>query len=731
VSGTTPGGRPGPGSTFGPYRVDSTIGVGGTGVVYLATDQRLGRQVALKVVLGRLADSAAFVARFEREAATLARLQSPHVVQVFDHGVEDGTPWIATQYAAGGDLGRLLARRGPLRPELGAELCAQVAEALRDAHRAGVVHRDVKPANVLLRDDRLDRVHALLCDFGVAQTDAGALTEPGATGTWTYLAPERITGDPGSPASDVYAVGCLLHEVLTGRPPYEGPDVEVALAHQDAPVPQLPGTDGFTRHANRILAGTLAKDPAQRYRSASVLRDDLRSLAGIPSHPPRASEDHAAGTPAAPAPLHDQATQARAYPPPTATPPPAQPPAPPVGSGGSGGPAGPTPPRSRRSRWLAATVAAALAVVVGVGVAVVTGDDDPEPGPGGSTDSPTPTGGPTSGAPEGPTAVRGDVDGDGYGDLAVLTFDGMDVYRSDGSALGVAERRNRPSDLTALIGDLDGDGANDVLRVEGSPPRMTASLNRAGAATTLLTTPRNDLITLAIDVPMVLADVDGDGDLDLVLLTRTSLTESQVDVALNDGTGALAPVTTWWSGPLRKGSIYAVDADDDGTDDLVHVSSMFTDDMQQAAPEAVLLRSDGEALAVEGEPTVIDNGGTAVLGVRAADVDGDGADELVGLTAFGPRANVWEWNGRFFEQDIWLDSPSGDTDVPFFSAFGATDLDGDGLDDLVLLDATRTAVGALMSDGSSLTLDTTWTARLGPDAISYSLLDTNFTNSSS
>ena len=172
--------------------------MGGMGVVYAATDTRLDRRVALKLVSGQLAGDPSFVTRFQREAAVLARLDSPHIVAIFDHGEQDGTPYIATQYVGGGDLGALIAGRGALPPQLALRVCAQIAGALADAHRVGVIHRDVKPSNVLLRDPDAAELHAYLCDFGIAQTESEGLTTAGAiAGSWAYLAPERANGDGG------------------------------------------------------------------------------------------------------------------------------------------------------------------------------------------------------------------------------------------------------------------------------------------------------------------------------------------------------------------------------------------------------------------------------------------------------------------------------------------------------------------------------------------------------
>lgn len=272
---------PEPGDEFGRYRIESRLGQGGMGVVYLAHDLTLDRRIALKVVAGVLAGDPGFRERFQREATTLARLDSPHIITIYDHGEYDGLPFIATQYVAGGDLGKLLRARGALPPALAARICAQIVGALADAHRAGVVHREVKPANVLLRDPDAAEPTAYLCDFGIAQTDSEGLTGTGmVAGTWAYLAPERAAGASASAASDLYAVGCLLWALLTGRPPYGGSDVEMAIAHRDAPIPRLPGRDPLSRRLNTIIGRAMAKDPGARYATAEAFRADLLAVAG-------------------------------------------------------------------------------------------------------------------------------------------------------------------------------------------------------------------------------------------------------------------------------------------------------------------------------------------------------------------------------------------------------------------------------------------------------------------
>lgn len=281
------GQMPQPGDAFGRYRITGRIGRGGMGVVFSARQVDLNRDVALKLLSPDLADSEEYRNRFIREAAVLAQLESAHVISVHDAGEQDGWLYIATQLIPGGDLAQRLSSGGPLSPVLALDLLSQSASGLTDAHDLGIIHRDLKPSNILLRDRSDGAITAYICDLGIARTEGSEHTRTtGVIGTLGYMAPERHQGLPATAASDIYAMGCLLWAMLTGSAPYVGTDLAVALGHLQEPIPQLdPNTPGALV-INPLLQTAMAKDPADRFSSARVLRNAIdaaaRSLVGEP-----------------------------------------------------------------------------------------------------------------------------------------------------------------------------------------------------------------------------------------------------------------------------------------------------------------------------------------------------------------------------------------------------------------------------------------------------------------
>jgi serine/threonine protein kinase len=254
------------GQTFGGYYIVELVGSGGMGLVYRAEQRILGRTVALKVIRPEIADSGGYRARFLREARFAAAVDHPHVVSVFDAGEQDGRLYLAMQWVDGLDLATVLDREQRLAPERAVRIGVQLAQALQAVHDAGLVHRDVKPSNVLVRDIG-GHDHAYLTDFGIAKAPAGqdSLTRTGSViGTPAYLSPEQIRGQQPGPRSDLYALGCVMFEALTGQRPFGGDDDLAARWAQATSPPPAASVleEAFTRafhRSPRVLAGQDAR----------------------------------------------------------------------------------------------------------------------------------------------------------------------------------------------------------------------------------------------------------------------------------------------------------------------------------------------------------------------------------------------------------------------------------------------------------------------------------------
>ncbi|WP_162251511.1 MULTISPECIES: protein kinase domain-containing protein [unclassified Nocardioides] len=682
------------GEEFGRYRLDRVLGQGGMGIVFAATDLRLNRTVALKVITGVLAESPEFRARFQAEAASLARLDSPHVIAIHDHDEIDGTPYIVTQYVEGVDLWTQINEHGAMPAKQALQLCAQLARGLADAHRVGVIHRDVKPGNVLIRGAGTPDQHAYLCDFGIARADGVEGPAPTATGmvagTWSYLSPDRTAGAPATPSSDIYALGCVLWACVTGREPYQGTDVQVALAHQQAPIPRLPGNGPFTDQLNAVVERALAKDPADRYTDASVFRADLERLAAIA---PADTLDAPVAAPDGPTVVRPQPGGA----------------APTVIPGGRGS----VPLRHRR--WpLFVAAAAVLALLIGGITWLTLRNDDAD----GDDDRTAP-------------GIAEDLDGDGHGDALVQQsrFDALSplpswTLASTGKLFQKAQR-TASAIGTPARGDVDADGRPDIAWVEETSDEILAVHVEPGKGEPWDTEVRIDPDADLQDYSAQVGDVTGDGRSDIVLIGDAGDVDTiWVAVGRKDG---FADPTPWYKSELAQGTILIGDFDGDDTDDVLYAADR----------DDVAVDADPEVDDIAGLVRVLvadDNGFTAskdldltnaalaplVSDWSVGDVDGNGDDELVIVGASNTGIIVHDFvDGAFTAQKIWWSVSRTQEERREEYARDAladatvSDVDGDGDGDLVQLINTETEAFALsvrISDGSKFADAEDWGA---------------------
>ena len=354
------------------YRLDEVIGRGGMSTVYRATDLSLDRTVAVKVALDPLVEqSPIYLARFTREAQSAAALNNPAVVTVYDAGADGPTRFIVMEYIRGKSLAEIMSGHKPLEPHEAARIAEQVAGALSAAHAAGIVHRDIKPGNIMLADDGSVKV----LDFGIARALEGqALTQTATVlGTSAYMSPEQALGQPVDARSDIYSLGCVLYEMLTGEPPFIA-DVAAAVLHQHvrvAPKPARERNPNIPPALDALVMQMIAKSPDDRPQTAAEVRDRLVQAAGNPGPATDALTTIAM---AAMAPTAATVPLEASPPPPPPTPP--QTPA----ARQQRPPRQPPPPRSRTGLWVLLAVIAAL--LLGGGAALALGG-----GSGGSSSS--------------------------------------------------------------------------------------------------------------------------------------------------------------------------------------------------------------------------------------------------------------------------------------------------------------------------------------------------------
>ena len=256
------------------YTIERRLARGGMSTVYLATDQKLRRQVAIKVLYPHLAEDPAFVERFEAEAITAAKFSHPHVVSVYDQGVDADTAYLVMEYVPGATLRDIMSAQGRFSPRAALQVIDAVLGGLSAAHRAGLVHRDVKPENVLISPDGRIKV----ADFGLARAATKHTSTGALIGTVAYVSPELVMGKPADTRADLYAVGVLLHELLTGKQPYTGDTAwAVALAHVNEEIPPAStSVPGLSPELDELIAWCTEKDPEDRPHDAEALLQELR-----------------------------------------------------------------------------------------------------------------------------------------------------------------------------------------------------------------------------------------------------------------------------------------------------------------------------------------------------------------------------------------------------------------------------------------------------------------------
>ncbi len=419
------------GTDFGHYRLRRLLGRGGMGEVYEAEDTKKDRVVALKLLPPAMSNDPVFRKRLQREARSAGRLQEPHVVPIHDYGEIDGVLFVDMRMIDGTDLRAMLTRYGPLTPAKAVAIIQQIASALDAAHESGIMHRDVKPENILItRDD-----FAYLVDFGIANaTTDESLTELGtAVGTYAYMAPERFSNAEVTYRADIYALACVLYECLTGGQPYPADSVSVVItAHLMQPIPQPSVVrPGIPKAFDAVISRGMAKDPSDRYATAGDLataahdalatrdqdqadtilaRSEAATLPGEMTAPPTPPPTFPTPPPSYATPPPSYATPPPSYatPPPSyATPPPSyatpptpppfvaatQPPYQPPPSGPM--PSGPMPSAQPPKRNQGLIIAAVVGVILLIGGAVIAlvllGNHQNVTATGGSTTSETTT----------------------------------------------------------------------------------------------------------------------------------------------------------------------------------------------------------------------------------------------------------------------------------------------------------------------------------------------------
>ena len=275
------------GTELAGYRIERVLGRGGMGVVHLAEDLTLARKVGLKVLSRELSGDEEFRERFRAEWRLAASIDHPNVIPIYEAGDYDGTLFIAMRYVEGTDLKQLIAEERRLEPSRAVGLVSQVAEGLDEAHSRGLVHRDVKPSNVLITEEG-EKEHAYLADFGLtkpASTETAARESIGLSGSYDYVSPEQISDGPAQSASDIYALSAVLYELLTGRVPYPSEHcLAVLFAHLNNQPPEATAVNPeLPEEIDEVVAKAMAKEPQARYATGAELAMPLPQPSPSPS----------------------------------------------------------------------------------------------------------------------------------------------------------------------------------------------------------------------------------------------------------------------------------------------------------------------------------------------------------------------------------------------------------------------------------------------------------------
>jgi len=566
---------------FGPYRLESLLGLGAMGEVWRALDTRKDRYIALKVLGSGLDTDGRFIERFRDEAALVAKLNGPHIVPIHDYGEIDGRLYIEMPLIEGTDLAALIAR-GPLEPQRAIDLVMQTANALDTAHRAGLVHRDVKPPNILVGDSGGGKDFVYLIDFGIARAthDTRISQTNSLVGTPAYMAPERFEG-LGDLRSDIYALGCVLYEALTGKPPFEADNVwKLMKAHHLLPPPRPSALDaGVSSRFDAVVADSMAKRPDDRYPSAGALACAARNALLDVDDPDSRSHVSSAASRQDPGPSAPQQSD--------------------------------VPGRSRR-RWVIVGVLMAAALIVLGAILWPTGDKAPA----GATKGEAQASGPVvASIPVGgePSDVTVSPDGSRVY-VTNLLSDSMSVIDTVSRTVvdtvlvpGASTVALMPDGRKAYVGTSFGLVALDLTTKVQRPISLAK-----GQGESVAVTPDGSRAYVATGDGRSIAVVDTARD---EVIANVQLGRTAQDVAVSpDGTIVYAAVFDYTGGEPDRGNITIIDAASSMIAETITTPPYPGRDYADLSPDGSFLYSDGFSGAGEPSLEIIDTRSRGVVG---------------------------------------------------------------------------------------------------------------------